>query len=203
MIFGGSLLAVLPKGFFSWPLATEKAGLTGENEAPTAINDDGERKRRRQEDSTASSIAPALISSVRDVSSTGQVVSSDEESSSRPKKRRRERSILSSVPDLVDVSSVEKKEQKETSDLLRMVPVDVIAHCLSFLGTSDDRFALQTTCKTFRDITNSDAMLEKLDICGNIETGNKGIIRDIDTPSVAAATLAPFARAGNLEALYM
>jgi hypothetical protein len=46
-------------------------------------------------------------------------------------------------------------------------------------------------------------MLEKVNISGDVETGKNGIILETDTPSTAAATLSPFARAGNLEALYM
>ena len=62
---------------------------------------------------------------------------------------------------------------------------------------------MQSTCKAFRDISNSDEMLAKVDVSGNAETGKGGIIVDDDTPATAAARLAPFARAGNLEALYM
>ena len=46
-------------------------------------------------------------------------------------------------------------------------------------------------------------MLAQLNVGGDIETGAHGIIQDHDTPSTAAAALAPFARAGNLEAMYM
>jgi len=46
-------------------------------------------------------------------------------------------------------------------------------------------------------------MLAQVSVAGNLETGKLGIIQDHDTPATAAAALAPFARAGNLEALYM
>jgi hypothetical protein len=55
----------------------------------------------------------------------------------------------------------------------------------------------------FRDISNSDPMLAQVSVAGNFETGKRGIIQDHDTPATAAVALAPFARAGNLEALYM
>jgi hypothetical protein len=200
MMIGGSLLAVLPKGFFSWPIAS--VGSLDKEVAPMIVKDEGERKRRRGKDGSGGSTTPTLISPLRGVS-RNDVATDLEDNCPRPKKRLRERTVLTCVPSLVDVSTAEDKQEKETSDLLRIVPEEVIAHCLSFLGTADDRFALQTTCKSFRNISNSDSMLEKLNICGNNETGKKGIIQDTDTPSIAAATLAPFARAGNLEALYM
>lgn len=200
-MIGGSLLAVLPKGFFSWPIATG-AGTLDADVAPMMLNDEGERKRRRETDSAGGSTTPTLISPVHGGSS-GDLCWDSDDSSSRPRKRLRGRCILNSIPTLVGAAATETERKKQTSDLLRIVPEDVIAHCLSFLGTAEDRFALQITCKVFRNISNSDAMLEKLDICGNEMTGKNGIIQDTDTPSMAAATLAPFARAGNLEALYM
>jgi hypothetical protein len=46
-------------------------------------------------------------------------------------------------------------------------------------------------------------MLAQVSVAGNLETGKLGIIKEDDTPATAASALAPFARAGNLEALYM
>jgi len=46
-------------------------------------------------------------------------------------------------------------------------------------------------------------MLSNIDVFGHLETGKGGIIQEEDTPATAAAALAPFARAGNLQALYM
>mmetsp|Transcript_101737 Transcript_101737/g.294413 ORF Transcript_101737/g.294413 Transcript_101737/m.294413 type:complete len:468 (+) Transcript_101737:96-1499(+) len=198
-MIGGSLLAVLPKGFFSWPSAVED-GSRDEDVSPMAINDEGERKRRREEAISGGSTGFTLISAVRGFACSGGGESVDD--NDRPRKRLRGRSKLTAVPNVVD-SSPEQIPRKQGSDLLKTLPEDVVAHCLSFLGSAEDRFALQTTCKTFRDISNSDAMLEKVDIFGDVETGKNGIIQETDTPSSAAATLAPFARAGNLEALYM
>lgn len=201
MTIGGSLLAVLPKGFFSWPNAVEK-GTRDQDAVPMVLNDEGERKRRREKD-VSGSATPTLISPIRRLSSSEVSIDSDDDNC-RPRKRLRGRSKLTSVPSLIEAPAAEKApKKKQTSDLLRIVPEDVVAHCLSFLGTAEDRFALQTTCKTFRDISNSDAMLENVDICGDKETGKNGIIQETDTPSTAAVTLAPFARAGNLDALYM
>jgi hypothetical protein len=127
--------------------------------------------------------------------------SEDEDANSRPLKRFRGQSKIVSEPQ--SVSTPKKQAQQQGSDFLTKVPEDVVAHCLSFLGTAEDRFALQTTCKLFRDISNSDPMLAQVNVGGDQETGKHGIIQDHDTPATAAAALAPFARAGNLEALYM
>jgi hypothetical protein len=207
-MIGGSLLAVLPKGFFSWPKAVEE-GLSGRNALSVMVEDNDGRKRRREKveasDRVGGSRTPTLVSPARNFS-CGDVQSknstSDEDGNDRPLKRFRGRSKLLTVPNLVDATP-EKEVNKQSSEFLTTVPEDVVAHCLSFLGTAEDRFALQTTCKLFRDVSNSDAMLEKVDISGDPETGEHGIIQETDTPSSAAATLAPFARAGNLEALHM
>merc|ERR1719162_2833414 len=61
----------------------------------------------------------------------------------------------------------------------------------------------QKTCRLFREISNSELMLSNVDVVGDLETGKGGIIQENDTPATASAALAPFARAGNLEALYM
>jgi len=89
------------------------------------------------------------------------------------------------------------------SDLLRLIPEEVIGHCLGFLGSVQDRYALQTVCVQFKRISNTDTMLHDIHLGGNHETGQHGIIRESDTPVAAAARLTPFARAGNLEAIYM
>lgn len=205
MMIGGSWLAALPKGFFSWPSASMKR--PRDNDAITLdMNDDNDKKRRRDEVETCGlvggSSTPTLVSTARGFS-CDDVQSPSEDDNHRPLKRFRGRSKLLTVPSLVEATPEKEQRPKQTSDFLRKVPEDVIAHCLSFLGTASDRFALQTTCKLFRDISNSDSMLEKVNISGDVETGKHGIIKETDTPSTAAATLSPFARAGNLEALYM
>lgn len=205
MMIGGSLLAVLPKGFFSWPSAVEE-GSRGQHALSVVVDDNGDGRKRRHEkvdssDRVGGSSTPTLVSPARRFS-CGDVQSTSDDGNDRPLKRFRGRSRLLTVPNLVDATP-DKEGKKQRSGFINTVPEDVVAHCLSFLGTAKDRFALQTTCKLFRDISNSDAMLEKVDISGDVETGEHGIIQETDTPSSAAATLAPFARAGNLEALYM
>ena len=84
-----------------------------------------------------------------------------------------------------------------------MVPEEVVGHVLSFLGSTEDRFALQCTSVQFRRISNTDQMLANVKLGGEIETGKNGIVQEEDTPETAAVALTPFARAGNVEAIYM
>ena len=46
-------------------------------------------------------------------------------------------------------------------------------------------------------------MLVGVTLGGDTETERNGIIQEHDTAATAAAALTPFARAGNLEAVYM
>lgn len=46
-------------------------------------------------------------------------------------------------------------------------------------------------------------MLVNIKLGGDVETGKAGIIQEDDTPATTTAALSPFARAGNLEAIYM
>lgn len=205
-MIGGSLLAALPKGFFSWPNFVED-GSSGKGSLSVEVNGDGDgRKRSRgsieSSDYVGGSTTPTLVSPTRTFS-CGEVQSTSPDGNDRPLKRFRGQSNAFSVPQLVAVPPQASKDKKQTSEFLNTVPEEVVAHCLSFLGSADDRFAVQTTCKLFRDISNSDAMLEKVNVSGDIETGKHGIIQEHDTPASAAAILSPFARAGNLEALYM
>ena len=89
------------------------------------------------------------------------------------------------------------------SDLLSMVPEEVLRHVFSYLGTLQDRFALQCTSRLFHRISDSDEILASMDLGGNIHTGEGGIFRDDDTIDSAITKITLFARAGNLEALYM
>lgn len=94
-------------------------------------------------------------------------------------------------------SSVEK------SPFLRMLPDDVVGHCLSFLGSVKDRYALQSTCRQFRRLSNSDEILSSIRLGGDTETGGGGIFSDDDNLDSAVHKVSIFARAGNVEALYM
>lgn len=165
--------------------------------------EDVARKRLREEEDkggsrAAGSRTPALVSSRRrlEVGVNEHQLEHDD----RPIKRfRGERVVVAvSAP-----RAVEKEEPKSQSGLLGTLPEDVVSHCLSFLNSTEDRFALQTTCKQFRQISNSDKMLRNIQVGGDRETGKNGIIQDVDTPESAAVALAPFSRAGNLEAIYM
>jgi hypothetical protein len=89
------------------------------------------------------------------------------------------------------------------AQLTTILPEDVLAHCLSFLNSTEDRFALQCTSRQFRRISNSDEMMIGIQVGGDCSTGLHGIIQDNDTPDTAADKLMPFAMAGNLEAVYM
>jgi len=127
------------------------------------------------------------------------VTESEEEVEEPPVKRLRgERNVVH-----VAAPNAKKPKQQLQSDFLRTIPEDVLAHCLSFLGSVEERFALQTTCKQFRRLSNSSEMLMNVDVGGDRETGKNGIILERDTPETAAIALSPFARAGNLEAIYM
>eukprot|EP00545_Synedropsis_sp_CCMP1620_P011668 CAMPEP_0119030944 /NCGR_PEP_ID=MMETSP1176-20130426/41287_1 /TAXON_ID=265551 /ORGANISM="Synedropsis recta cf, Strain CCMP1620" /LENGTH=367 /DNA_ID=CAMNT_0006987325 /DNA_START=64 /DNA_END=1168 /DNA_ORIENTATION=- len=91
----------------------------------------------------------------------------------------------------------------DASHLLNMVPDDAVSHILSFCGGVEDRFTLQATCKTFRRISNDcEDILNNVSLGGDV-TGKGGIIQEEDTPETAEEKLTPFAKAGNLEALYM
>lgn len=195
----GSLLSCLPKGFFSWPLSQDDS--TDDSSYTSEFEQNGRKRRRRNSNCSNSggSRTPALVTPTRRYSFE---IPSDEESSNseRPTKRFRGSSKIVSVPR--SISNAQPIKQ-QNSAFLNTVPEDAIAHCLSFLGSVEDRRSLQMTCRLFRDLSNADSMLAQVSVFGNMETGKMGIIRDNDSPASVAAALAPFARAGNLEALYM
>ena len=203
MVFGGSLLAALPKGFFNWPVTMED-GSRGYDSLSVSLNENGDGRKRQRINEGAYALVggsrtPTLMSPPINFCDGADA----ENENGRPLKRFRSKSKIVAVPHPPSCTSKVKPKSQQSSSFLRNVPEDAIAHCLSFLGSAQDRFALQTTCKLFRDISNSDTMLAQVSVSGNLETGTCGIIQDHDTPSTAASALAPFARAGNLEALYM
>jgi len=200
-MIGGSFLSLLPKGLFNFAV---EGGVCGKMITPS---DDKVRKRRRDDVRT-----PRLVISPF---SCGSVQNSDE--GDRPRKRLRGKNVDDVVPSsptpctgtvsITSRSTPSEKEEEEkknqTSDLIKRLPGDVVSACLSFLGSTEDRHALQNTCKLFRDISNTESMLLNIEIAGDLETGERGIIQENDTPATASAALTPFARAGNLQALYM
>jgi hypothetical protein len=214
-MIGGSLLNVVQRGFFNWNTPSDN-GARGNNPLSVIVNaDDGSGKKRRRNggeksDPVGGSRTPTLVSpsssTTRRFSSTESDVLPTQDANDRPLKRFRGHNRIIAVPNPVVTdtdTAPKKKEQPPKSEFLSIIPEDVVAHCLSFLGTAEDRFSLQTTCKKFRDISNSDEMLAKVNVGGEKETAKHGIIQDHDTPATAASALSPFARAGNLEALYM
>ena len=127
---------------------------------------------------------------------------------SQPVKRRR--GIDGKVHQIVvenerDTESEGDRTKTRTGDGVKLtdLPEDLISNCLSFLGGVEDRFALQCTSKQFQRISNSDEMLIGIQVGGDKVTGLHGIVSEKDTPITASDNLAPFALAGNLEAIYM
>jgi len=217
-MIGGSFLSLLPQGLLNFAV---DGGVCG-NMSKSA--DDKVRKRRR--DDVGGGRTPCLVVSPTGGFSCGCVRENENGAETgRPRKRLRgENAIVDllkpppaspctglaaakkSTATLTALAQKKKNEElkkNQTSDLIQNLPGDVVANCLSFLGSTEDRHALQNTCKLFRDISNSDSMLLKVDVVGDLETGEGGIIQENDTPSTASTALAPFARAGNLQALYM
>ena len=72
------------------------------------------------------------------------------------------------------------------SDLLCMVPDEVVGHVTSFLGSLQDRFALQCTSRQFHRLSDSNELPSPMGLGGNIETGEGGIFRDEDTTADSA-----------------
>eukprot|EP00537_Pseudo-nitzschia_pungens_P000005 CAMPEP_0172366930 /NCGR_PEP_ID=MMETSP1060-20121228/17637_1 /TAXON_ID=37318 /ORGANISM="Pseudo-nitzschia pungens, Strain cf. cingulata" /LENGTH=479 /DNA_ID=CAMNT_0013090963 /DNA_START=107 /DNA_END=1547 /DNA_ORIENTATION=- len=180
------------------------------------MTEDKVRKRRR--DNVGGSRTPLLVISPTGVFASGNRVLDHENSdgNDRPRKRIRGESKIDDIVSSPSVTEIacnccchkpvpthEDLKKRQNSDLIKKLPGDVVAHCLSYLGSTEDRHALQNTCKLFRAISNSVSMLSSVDVFGDLETGKGGIIQENDTPSTASGALARFARAGNLQALYM
>ena len=54
----------------------------------------------------------------------------------------------------------------QPSDLLGLLPPHVLSKCFAFIATRSDRYALQTTCSLFRQLSNEDQMLVDIDLGG-------------------------------------
>jgi hypothetical protein len=196
MIGGNFFLSVLPKGLFSFAV---EGGACGSNPLAMVLDDAGRKRFRDFGGSNTPTISPVSGFSCGDVRDDA----CNEDANDRPRKRLRGQSKTCNYVPVVTTSPKKQESQKQTSDLINKLPQDVVANCLSFLGSAQDRFALQTTCKLFRNLSNADSMLENVNVAGDPETGNGCIIQEHDTPASAAEALSPFARAGNLEAMYM
>jgi len=101
------------------------------------------------------------------------------------------------------VPAVSTDDEDEKKSPLSKLPEDIVAHCLSFLGSASDRHSLQCTSKQFRKISNKEDMMKNVQVGGDRKTGLHGIIQEHDTPETASKSLQPYADAGNLEAIYM
>ena len=160
-------------------------------ESPMSV-DRATRKRGRK----SVSRTPTLIST------QSSVVDAEEPGAAGvpPAKRRRGENDQS-IPVLRE--ETREEEKKDQSCPLSQLPEDVLAHCLSFCSGVEDRFALQCTSQQFRRISGTDEMMIGIQVGGDKTTGLHGIISETDTPESSARNLLPYARAGNLEAIYM
>lgn len=189
-------------GIFDGFLAPDEASKLPESPAvvsPAMMKDQrGQKREREAEGNIAGSRTPTLLQT-RLAGLENNAVSVQNEDERAPKRRRGElMAIPVSMPNMEDPSNPQLQ-----SHFLRILPDEVVGHVLSFVGSMEDRFALQTTCTQLRRISNADHMRASVKLGGDLESGKNGIIQDDDTPESAAEALAPFARAGNLEAIYM
>lgn len=69
---------------------------------------------------------------------------------------------------------------QQPSALLRLIPNDVLSHCLSYINTSSDRFALQVSCKVLRDVSNCEEILARIDLGGMNSYQNTNIYSPFD-----------------------
>lgn len=199
----GSLLSMLPSSLFSRPPSDEGCVERLGPLSPVMVTEEGDRKRQREVGEFVCVGGSRNCSRTPTLLSTSCQVSASDDETERPAKRFRGERTSTFLTAAVVSKPQPFVPQPQQSQFLRVIPDDVVSHCLSFLGTVEDRFALQNTCKQFRRISNSAEMLVNVRVGGDRETGKNGIIQDDDTPQSAANALAPFAEAGNLEATYM
>lgn len=191
-----SILSMLPPGLFGNNKPVESLQAVSMSTLAPVVAEEVSRKRVRNAENVRGCGTPSLISR-----RGSEVPSFREEDDVRPlKKFRGPSGILLQQPDWAESPKLAKKSPKSS---LAALPEDVLAHCLGFLNSAADRFALQCTCKQFRKISNSEEMLIGIQVGGDCNTGLHGIILDNDTPDTAADKLMPFVLAGNLEAIYM
>ena len=208
-----SWLSILPKGFFGLNQQWEVSNSARKQEviAPTVCMskalESGRKRLRGLDDMSVKkhvgNTTPLLVSNrTESPSNSVSETRCKHDETDRPFKRLR----FDTSPVTTPPASSNRKHKcwpKNNSSPLDDLPDDVIAHCLSYVGSTEDRFALQTTCKRFLRVSNTDMMMIGIEVGGDRTTGKNGIIRDNDTPDSASDKLAPFAVAGNLEALYM
>jgi len=108
-------------------------------------------------------------------------------------KRRKVEEDRTSSPQ--SVASVEST--KTSSPLLKKIPSEVVLHIMTYLTTLTDYNKLQLVCRQFRDLSNNKCVLQSLQIT------KMPIIMEDDGPLDAQTRLYKYAKACNLEALYM
>jgi hypothetical protein len=59
------------------------------------------------------------------------------------------------------------ESSSQSSPLLQMLPPHVLSKCLHYLGDRSNRFALQTTCTLFHQLSNEDGMLANVELGGD------------------------------------
>lgn len=195
-----SFLSILPKGLFGM----NAVGEMNDGEASLAssficvVEEQIGQKRARDTDTLSGSRTPTLIST----SSRRLSVSLHDDDGDEPRPIKRFRGERNVVP-ISPLAQKKKESVRSQQSPLSKLPEDVVAHCLSFLGSVEDRFSLQCTSKQFKKISDSPEMRSKIQVGGDRSTGLHGIIQEHDTPETASQNLVPFAEAGNLEAIYM
>mmetsp|Transcript_13347 Transcript_13347/g.20605 ORF Transcript_13347/g.20605 Transcript_13347/m.20605 type:complete len:487 (+) Transcript_13347:96-1556(+) len=84
-------------------------------------------------------------------------------------------------------------KSKVKSELLRLSN-DVLSRCLSYISTKSDRFSLQTTCTTFRRLSDCDEMLANINLGGDWNTQQTSNVPVIDNNNFILPSLE---RGGN------
>jgi hypothetical protein len=152
-------------------------------------------------------LVPPSVSTVATLATPHSLVSADGSSDviAEPPVKRRKGAKEQAIPVLQEEvqQEDEPEEEKEVISPLALLPEDVLAHCLSFCSGVESRFAVQCTSQQFRRISNTDEMMIGIAVGGDKKTGLHGIISETDTPESSSDHLLPYARAGNLEAIYM
>lgn len=120
----------------------------------------------------------------------GRSSDNDEEGNER-KRRKVDRTSLSLSP-----QSVLAVPDKDNS-LLKKIPSEVVLHIMTYLTTLSDYNKVQLVCRQFRDLSNMNCILSALNIT------KMDIISQNDMPIDAQTRLCKYAKACNLEALYM
>lgn len=160
------------------------------SKTPTLVNSSMKNTKRKKRSSSELEEGPAPKRTKTATPVLSELVSSDEAEDGSPPTPTEHR--------------LATDDPQYRSDLLRIIPPEVVGLCLSYLCSTSERHSLQTTCRLFRRLSNApDTMLSKLALGGDTETGRGGLITDSDDPDSAVVKLGVFARSGNIEAVYL